>query len=216
MKYVKPEEDKSGFHCPFCNVYAHQSWGPIGPLNLHKNLQYKNNVVVTMSDWKGAFCECCKEISLWYNGKLIYPENPNLPPPNEDLDVEIKKDYNEAANIVEKSPRAAAALLRLAIQKLCKQLGESGENINSDIGELVKKGLPVQIQQALDVVRVVGNESVHPGQIDLNDDKDVAYQLFELVNIIAQTMITQPKEISKLYSSLPKGKLDGIAKRDEK
>jgi len=210
MKYVKPEEDKSAFHCPFCSVYAQQIWGTILENASPGSLR------IAMQNWKSAYCDHCGQISLWYNGELFYPENPNLPPPNEDLDVEIKKEYNEAANIVEKSPRAAAALLRLAIQKLCKQLGESGENINSDIGELVKKGLPVQIQQALDVVRVMGNESVHPGQIDLNDDKDVAYKLFELVNIIAQTMITQPKEISKLYSSLPKGKSDGIAERDGK
>ena len=211
MKYVKPEEDKSEFHCPFCSVYAQQIWGI-----LLENATSRGRGMLNMPNWKGALCDHCKQISLWYNGELIYPENPNLPPPNEDLDAEIKKDYNEAANIIEKSPKAAAALLRLAIQRLCEQLGESGENINSDIGELVKKGLPVQIQQALDIVRVVGNESVHPGQIDLNDDKDVAYKLFELVNIIAQTMITQPKEISKLYSSLSKEKLDRIAKRDGK
>lgn len=169
-----------------------------------------------MTDWKGALCDHCKQISLWYKGKLIYPENPNLPPPNEDLNIDIKKDYNEASSIVEKSPKAAAALLRLAIQKLCIQLGEEGSNVNEDIGKLVKKGLPVQIQQALDVVRVVGNDSVHPGQINLDDDKDTAYKLFELVNIIAQTMITQPKEIAKMYSSLSKEKLDGITKRDSK
>ena len=140
----------------------------------------------------------------------------NIHKPNEDLNKDIQKDYNEAASIVEKSPRAAAALLRLGIQKLCKQLGEEGSNINKDISELVKKGLAIQIQQALDIVRVVGNESVHPGQIDLDDNKEIALKMFELINVIAQTMITQPKEIEKLYSSLPEEKLDGIAKRDSK
>ena len=104
-----------------------------------ENATSRDRGMLKMPNWKGALCDHCKQISLWYNGELIYPENPNLPPPNEDLDAEIKKDYNEAANIIEKSPKAAAALLRLAIQKLCEQLGESGENINRDIGELVKK-----------------------------------------------------------------------------
>ena len=169
-----------------------------------------------MPNFKGALCNKCKEISIWKSGKLIYPDNPNLPLPNEDLSPDIKKEYNESASIVEKSPKAAAALLRLGIQKLCKQLGERGTDLNEDIGKLVKKGLPVQIQQALDVVRVIGNESVHPGQINLDDNKEVAYKLFELINIIAQAMITQPKEILKLYSSLPQKKLESITERDAK
>ena len=105
----------------------------------------------------------------------------------------------------------------MAIEKLCKQqLGEKGKDLDECIGSLVKKGLPVKIKEALDVVRVIGNESVHPGEINLNDNKDVAHKLFELVNIIAQDRITQPKEVSKLYNSLPQDKLDGINNRDKK
>jgi len=59
--------------------------------------------------------------------------------PNQDLNADIIADYNEACRIYNDSPRASAALLRLALQKLCKQLGETGENINEDIKKLVKK-----------------------------------------------------------------------------
>lgn len=160
-------------------------------------------------------CDHCSKITIWLEDKMLYPSKSSVPIPNDDLNSEIKKDYNEAAEILEKSPKSAAALLRLAIQKLCKQLGESGENINDDIGKLVKKGLPVKIQKSLDIVRVIGNESVHPGQINLDDNKETAYKLFDLINLIANTMITQPKEIDNLYDTLPKEKLDGITKRDE-
>jgi len=103
----------------------------------------------------------------------------------------------------------------LAIQKLCALLGEKGKNINDDIAALVKKGLPIKVQQALDIVRVVGNNSVHPGQIDLKDDMETANTLFGLVNLIADVMITQPKHVDKIYNTVvPKSQRDAITKRD--
>ena len=98
---------------------------------------------------------------------MIYPFNGSAPLPNPDLPEDIKEDFEETRNIVELSPRGAVALLRLAVQKLCKELGEKGEHINTDIKNLVSKGLPEKMQKALDSVRVVGNNAVHPGQIDL-------------------------------------------------
>lgn len=147
---------------------------------------------------------------------MIYPDSSGIQPPNPDLAEDIIDDYLEAANIIHRSPRGAVALLRLSIQKLCKQLGEQGKNINDDIANLVQKGLPPTIQKALDIVRVIGNEAVHPGQIDLKDDKETASKLFDLINIIAQVMITQPKEIAALYETLPADKKAGIADRDKK
>jgi hypothetical protein len=127
---------------------------------------------------------------------------------------EIRADFNEAREIFFLSPRGAAALLRLAVQKLCAVLGESGKNINDDIASLVKKGLSVQIQEALDIVRVIGNEAVHPGQIDLNDDRATAASLFELVNLIIEERISEPKRRAEMYAKLPASKRDAIAKRD--
>ena len=77
---------------------------------------------------------------LWLDGVMIRPDIEGIQQPNTDLDQEIKDDYEEARGIVTKSPRGASALLRLALQKLCKQLGEPGKQINDDIANLVKKG----------------------------------------------------------------------------
>jgi len=66
----------------------------------------------------------------------------------------------------------------------------------------------------MDTLRVVGNESVHPGELDVRDDPVLANGLFRLVNIIAEKLISEKKEIDQLYSTLPAAKLDGIAKRD--
>ena len=208
MDFVAPQRDKDAFNCPYCQAYSHQIWYDGG--------KCRSGRCDNIEELSIATCSRCGKLSYWINDKIIYPEETGIPNPNEDLDEEIKTDYLEAASIINKSSRGAAALLRLAIQKLCKQLGQSGDNINDDIANLVKNGLPVQIQQALDIVRVIGNESVHPGTIDLNDDNDTAVRLFELVNIIARIMVTQPKEIENLYSTLPEEKLEGIKNRDSK
>ena len=148
---------------------------------------------------------------------MVYPLASSAPHPNADIPVEIQNDFNEARDILGLSPRGAAALLRLVVQKLCKHLGESGTNINADIAELVKKGLPEMVQQSLDIVRVVGNNAVHPGQIDLDDNPLVATQLFDLVNVIAEIMISQPNRVSHLYANIVPSSLQAaIAKRDGK
>ena len=130
--------------------------------------------------------------------------------------MDILRDYEEASSILNLSPRGAAALLRLAIQKLCKHLGENGKNINNDIESLVKKGLSPIIQKSLDVVRVIGNEAVHPGTLDLRDDRDVASKLFRLVNLITDRMITYPKQVNEMFDGLPAPKKEEIQKRDTK
>lgn len=82
------------------------------------------------------------------------------------------------------------------------------------ITALVKKGLDVRVQRALDVVRVIGNNAVHPGHIDLRDDRAAAEKLFGLVNLIAERMISQPKHVQELYESLPEGARKAIEKRN--
>ena len=126
----------------------------------------------------------------------------------------VQEVYKEAAAIANQSPRAACALLRLAIEMLLKHLGEAG-TINEGIKNLVKKGLDERIQQALDIVRVTGNNAVHAGKIDFNDSTDVQ-TLFGLINLIADVLITQPKQIDEMYNQLPETAREGIKKRDGK
>ncbi len=162
-----------------------------------------------------SLCFVCGGKAIWVHEKIIYPYYKVEFKPNNDLPDDIKHDYIEASSIVDLSPRGAAALLRLCVQKLCKELGGDGEHINADIALLVKNGLDVKIQQALDIVRVTGNNAVHPGEMDLKDNREIAVRLFNLVNLIANQMITQPKEVEEMYKQLPQSKLDAIVKRDK-
>jgi hypothetical protein len=148
--------------------------------------------------------------------RILYPTSAGVPLPSNDMPSEIAKDYIEARAIFEASARSSAALLRLAIQKLCKHLGQSGKNINDDISALVKKGLPQEIQQALDFVRVIGNNAVHPGEIDIRDNPDVALAMFEMVNYIVDVMITRPRIANEFYDKLPQNIRKAIVNRDSR
>ena len=56
---------------------------------------------------------------------------------------------------------------------------------------------------------------MHPGVLNLNDNRDVASQLFKLVNFIVTKMLSEPKEIDEIYNGLPENKLKGIKDRDK-
>lgn len=214
IPYRPPTFEGSAFNCPFCKAYANQIWFDL--LTDSRSGRDGFEYLGKNEGTKVCFCSHCGKYSIWHQWKMIFPEFSGIEPPNPDLDMDIQRDYLEAASIVQKSPRGAAALLRLAIQKLCVQLEEKGDDINTAIGNLVKKGLPVRVQQSLDALRVIGNEAVHPGELDLRDDQDTAVQLFKLINFITEKMITEPKEIEAIYAKIPESKKQQINERDKK
>ncbi|MFZ5772148.1 MAG: DUF4145 domain-containing protein [Thermodesulfobacteriota bacterium] len=213
MTYTSPEFNKRAFNCPICNAFSNMVWGQLS----HSMFQGWTRVPHYI-----AYCVHCKKYSYWQSdphgiaGKMILPMATIAPLPHLDMPDSVKYDYEEAREISTASPRGAAALLRLSIQKLCKELGESGKNINDDIASLVKKGLPVEIQQALDIIRVVGNNAVHPGELSSDDVSEVAASLFELINVIVEERISKPKKLQKLFDMLPEGARKGIENRDKK
>ena len=233
MMQHPPTFSKDAFDCPHCDTFAHQTWytaraermsnrpselpdimgaelGKIGsgPLEI--------GPIHTSRFWGFHLSECqkCKTAALWVEDKLMYPLTNTAPAPNPDLPENVLADYREAAQIFNLSPRGAAALLRLAVEKLCHELTESDNPLNKCIETLVSDGLDQRVQQALDTVRVIGNESVHPGLLVVEDNQEIVHSLFELVNIIADEMITKPKQVSSMYSKLPQSARDAIDRRD--
>ena len=207
MEYIKPKALQESFTCPQCGTITQQKWWTI-------DWNANRNSFAFEADLRVGTCTHCKSNTLWIKDKMYFPDCGNVPFPNVEMPQSVKEIYSEASSIYSKSPRGAAALLRLGIQILCKELGESGKNINNDIAELVKKGLPIIVQQSLDIVRVTGNDAVHPGQID-TDDSEVVIRLFDLTNIIVEYMIAMPKKVSGIYGSLPSDKIDAIKQRDK-
>lgn len=211
--YIKPQKELIKYTCPHCNTISQME------KTTHHFQSDVHAVGGRMTEARNQLtihrCQCCGKKIIWIDKEYVYPDivaeeaNPDMPEP-------VKQLYDEAGLIYNKSPRAACALLRLAIDRLCNELGETDRDINKNIGELVKKGLSPSVQKALDIVRVVGNKAVHPGQIAFDvDDKETAVALMKLVNMITERMITEPKEIDSMFEQLPDSAKNAIEKRDK-
>lgn len=218
QEYFPPTYGQGEFHCPHCNVYAKQFYSHLATNNnfpwasvVDSNSKFNE---VLSSEWVISKCQRCNDHIIWFKENIIYPKKIAVSPPNSDLSEEIKSDYLEAARILSISPRSSAALLRLALQKLCKQLGEKGDNINNDIKSMVSKGLNPLVQKSLDALRITGNNAVHPGEINLQEEPERVVKLFGLINFIANKMITEPKEIEGFYADLPEKAKSAVEKRD--
>lgn len=213
--YFPPTFKGTGFNCVHCKVYAAQEWAeltlPPDPAEIILPPRMRKYFPTGIYR---SLCSHCRKPAIWYEEKMVFPdESPELPHP--DLPADCLAEYQEAGRVFSKSPRAAAALLRLCVEKLLPHLGETGKDINDTIKSLVKKGLPPFVQQALDYCRVIGNNAVHPGAINLNDTPEIAQQLFRMVNFIVNEQITRPREIEDLYQQLPQNKREAIDERDK-
>lgn len=196
--------------CPTCGAYAQHRWGEMAFYIAGED------DAETVEDWAVGICVACESPSFWKDERLFYPSSANAPLPHADLPTSIKDDYVEARDIASRSPRAAAALLRLCIQKLCMELGKPGKNLDDDIASLVADGLDTRVQKSLDVVRVIGNSAIHPARIDAGDLVQHTSTLFRLVNEIAEEMIGKPKRLDELYESLPEAQHEHIDFRNRK
>ena len=211
-KYYPPTYNHNQFNCSYCNVFAKQDWTYIVTMNPVERKWGSEPICIGNAPVEVSTCVHCRKSTFWLEEKIIYPPMRTAPPANNDLPDNVKAVYEEAPTISNQSPRAACALLRLAIELLLKELDETG-SINDGIKNLVKKGLDARVQQALDVVRVTGNNAVHPGKIVFDDTANV-HTLFQLINIIADVLITQPKQIQATFDNLPEGARKAIKKRD--
>lgn len=215
--FESPSYEKKAFTCPNCSAFSKHDWDYCyiesdGRFSLFEsNVKERNKLSICR-------CENCGYLSFWYEEKLCWPLNTGIMAPPDEMPDDIKRLYNEASSIVELSPKGSCAILRLALQKLCNRLAgqEEKNKIDAAIKKLVENGLPTSLQKAMDTVRIVGNDAVHPGEINIDDNKQLAIAMFELMNIIIEKMIIEPKRIDELYNLMPQEKLQGIQKRDKK
>lgn len=210
-KYVAPDIHLHAFTCLYCETLTAMRW----MRHTYHDMQGR------YLDSRYVRCECtiCGGASLWRmtegsNGVLVEPPVSSGPAPHDDLPEDCLPDYQEARDICSRSPRGAAALLRLCLQKLLVHLGGDGKSIDTDIKKLVAAGLDTNVQQALDVIRVTGNNAVHPLEMNLKDDHDSVIILFQMINFIVDERISRPAMLADRFNKLPAGAREAIARRD--
>ena len=218
-KYVEPVYNCDKFTCPLCETLSSQQWKKLYSGRPFHALFGGGITQIRSPKYEGiSICKClaCNEDTIWYQENMVHPESSTAPHPSEDMPRKIQEVYEEARAVYSKSPKAATALLRVTIEELIKISNVKGKTLNDKIKNLVKSGLPESVRKALDIVRIIGNNAVHPGNINLKDDSETAMALFELVNLVNNYLIRQSKMIEKIYAHLPEGAKKGIEKRDEK
>lgn len=201
MNFIIPSKMKQSIYANLQDIRATYILGE----NARNRVNNIENIADVYEEFANSFaiCQSCKKISIWVDEKMIYPKSRLTPLPNEDLPDDIKADYEEASLIVQDSPRGACALLRLALQKLMIYLGED-KNLDKAIKNLIdKKIINEDLQKALDTVRVIGNSAVHPNELDIKDNKEIAIALFKIINYIAEKILTEKKRVNEIYNILP-------------
>lgn len=103
------------------------------------------------------------------NGKILemYPPlpvregRPELP---KAVESPYREEYEEAGRVLSLSPKASAALSRRILQHLIREEAHIKKaNLSLEIDELIKTaGLPSQVNEAVDSIRVIGNFAAHP------------------------------------------------------
>ena len=206
-----PAVNKKSFICPCCDVHTSQTWET---WKGHATSQYPDRVKLKL-----AKCYRCNIHSVWKGDRMIYPPKSLVLKANDSMPEDVKEIYEEARLVSIYSPRAAAALLRLALEKLTPHLGESEGKLNTRIGNLQKKNtFDARVIKCLDIIRITANEGgAHDGLMDLTgaEGAKTVNNLFFAINYIVEKTITEPAKLDQMYGKLPQGKLDGIKNRDK-
>lgn len=206
-RYVTPDVNQGTFTCPRCGTLAYQSKAELGAWD-----EYSKDTRFTRHDVIRRKCFGCDQWSTRIGGRLVDPVAVVGPPPHEMLTGQALDFYEQARAIAARSPRGAAAMLRLTLQVLVTELVPEERDLNRAIGILVDRGLHPDAQRAMDVLRVRGNHAAHPSDVDFEREPELLPALFVLVNTVVEQMISEP---ASLYEALPEGVRKQIERRDE-
>ena len=202
--YFPPEPKKDAFNCPYCGVYAHQTW--------HDYVVYGDGTYTnfytagTLKELSVSKCSHCGNIVIWDQKNMLKPAKMAVPDPSEDVPKDIKEIYIEAGKVLIYSARASGALMRLALELLLQQINKNDLKLNENVNKMKESNISGPLIKALTILRVNGNDIMHTGVINIFEKKEDITYLFDLFNMIVEELITRPKKLDESYSRIPESK----------
>lgn len=229
---VYPKLNDKSFKCLCCNITTTHSWSDhvvalsaerINSLELSDHadkkevikyvrgesyLSYEKNIVV--DDVYVTVCHHCEKPTIWLDDnqtlKPVLPSDNQYPSPSDKMPQKVKDVYNQAGSIADKSPRAANALLRSAIEELMCIIVETPGDLNLMIEDAYNKNIiTAHIKESLHSIRLLGNNTLHPNQIRIEDDVDTN-DIFNIINHIVDVTLHHSEVIENIQNIDSKNK----------
>ena len=199
--------------CPFCGKAQSFSFNNMEVRNNGYNIQYPERET-EVSDICLYHIKCtnqdCQQITVvGFNKNTnkqwdIYPENVYRKYPDY-IPQQIRDDYKEACLILDKSPKAAATLLRRCLQGMIHDFwGEKQKNLNAEITAIQSKVSPT-LWNALDGLRKLGNIGAHmEADVNLIIDIDIesANKLRKLIELCLEKWYIARHDEEELYDDI--------------
>jgi hypothetical protein len=151
-----------------------------------------------------AFCQHCDRFTLWLGDAMIYPQVGGAPPPHEEMPPRIRELYEEARGVLPASPRASAALLRVALEGLLEEAGYRQGRLTDRLEKAHEDGkLSAGTYKLAETLRYAGNAAAHyePWKIDASqgeEDREMVYHLFVFVNEVTEELVAKPRRLEEM------------------
>ena len=208
--------DKKTYVCPYCGCkQAYSSDCCYSSSIGYRFAYFKRSTEETKCDIEVYHIKCnnenCQKItvvakSLSIKGKQwdIFPENIYKQFPDY-IPQQIRDDYEEASSIINRSPKAAATLLRRCLQGMIHDFwGIHEKNLNAEITAL-KPQLQASQWNAVDGLRKIGNIGAHM-EADVNMIIDIDYKeaikLQKLIELLLEKWYISRHEEELLYTEI--------------
>lgn len=97
----------------------------------------------------------------------VYPRSSSRAPTPNEIPADLKKDYEEACEVLSISAKASAALARRCMQTILRGQGYTQHNLVDQVNAVLKetdasKSMPSHLHDQIDAVRNFGNFGAHP------------------------------------------------------